>query len=197
MSAPRPRLAVFAKAPVIGGPKRRLAGDLGDVAAWRIYRAMCARVLREAVDPRWETTLWVAPDAAVRRAFPGAWPQELKTRPQGAGDLGARIERVFAAPGSRAVIGTDAPDMRTSDIASAFKALARHDAVFGPARDGGFWLMGLARPLRPGALDGVRWSSPHALADTRAALGEGARVCLVRPLSDVDTGADWRARSRR
>ena len=70
----KPRLVVFAKAPVIGGTKTRLAADIGQVQAWRIYRAMTARILRQVVDPRWDTLLAVSPDEALSRAFPGVWP---------------------------------------------------------------------------------------------------------------------------
>jgi glycosyltransferase A (GT-A) superfamily protein (DUF2064 family) len=62
--------------------------------------------------------------------------------------------------------------------------------VFGPAEDGGYWLVGLGprRPARPFAA--VRWSTAHALADTRRNF-HGRRIALLRSLSDVDTAADW------
>lgn len=92
----KPRLVVFAKAPVLGGAKTRLARGIGKVAAWRIYRAMTARVLRRLADPRWETLLAVSPDAAVHWRFPGVWPQNVARMAQGRGDLGARQARVFS-----------------------------------------------------------------------------------------------------
>jgi glycosyltransferase A (GT-A) superfamily protein (DUF2064 family) len=114
--------------------------------------------------------------------------------PQGRGDLGARMARVFRARtiGPVIIIGTDCPAMRKSDIAAAFRALGQADAVFGPAEDGGYWLIGLKR-LRgvPHLFDGVRWSSEHALADTRASLPKTWRVAMLRTLSDVDTAAEW------
>ena len=84
------------------------------------------------------------------------------------------------------IVGTDVPGIRPAHIAEAFRLLGRHDAVFGPATDGGYWLVGLRRRprvLRPFA--NVRWSSPHALADTLANL-EGRTVAFVATLSDVD-----------
>jgi len=76
-------------------------------------------------------------------------------------------------------------------VAAALRALGRADAAFGPAADGGYWLVGLSprRPARPFA--SVRWSTRHALADT---LGNFRRhrVALLRTLHDVDTAADWR-----
>ena len=90
----------------------------------------------------------------------------------------------------RAVLaGSDIPDLRPDDIAAAVRALGRADAVFGPATDGGYWLVGLGprRPARPFA--GVRWSTRHALADTMANF-RGRRVALLRRLQDVDTAED-------
>jgi glycosyltransferase A (GT-A) superfamily protein (DUF2064 family) len=84
------------------------------------------------------------------------------------------------------IIGTDIPGITPAHIAQAFRLLGRHDAVFGPADDGGYWLVGLKRrPRLPHPFTSVRWSSPHALADTLANL-EGTTVAFVATLSDVD-----------
>ena len=114
--------------------------------------------------------------------------------PQGGGDLGARMQRIFdrGPAGPMLIVGTDVPGIRPAHIAEAFRLLGRHDAVFGPATDGGYWLVGLRRHprvLRPFA--DVRWSSPHALADTLANL-EGRAVAFVATLSDVDDASDLR-----
>ncbi|MEQ8406154.1 MAG: TIGR04282 family arsenosugar biosynthesis glycosyltransferase [Oceanicaulis sp.] len=185
------RLVVFAKAPVIGGAKTRLAAGVGKVAAWSIHRAMTARILRTVRDRRWRTVLAVAPDQAVRRRFPGVWPQALPRLAQGGGDLGARQARVCEQRATL-VIGTDAPQIRRADIAAAFKALKRHDAVIGPAADGGYWLLGLARPAPGGLFDGVRWSNAATRRDLEARLGAFglARIAHLRTLRDVDHAAD-------
>jgi glycosyltransferase A (GT-A) superfamily protein (DUF2064 family) len=112
--------------------------------------------------------------------------------PQGGGDLGARMQRIFdaAPPGPAVIIGTDVPHIAPAHIAAAFRLLGRHDAVFGPAADGGYWLVGLKRRprlLRP--FDGVRWSTAHALSDTLANL-RGLSIGEVATLTDVDTAAD-------
>lgn len=180
----------------MGGPKRRLAASLGEVAAWRIYRAMSASLLRSLADPRWRTVLAVTPDDAVGLRAPDIWPATTPRVPQGAGGLGPRLARAFDRKGPTIVVGTDAPDVRASDVWAGFRALQRADAVFGPAVDGGFWLMGLARPVTAARLAAVRWSSPDALADTVDALGRVRRVRFLRVLRDVDDGADWRAVNR-
>jgi uncharacterized protein len=198
-------LAVFAKAPVLGQVKRRLGLGIGAVEATRFYRATLARLLRRVGrDRRWRTTLWVTPDNAARRS--GWWPGDFRRRPQGPGDLGQRMAQAFRAPpigpppGPVVLIGADIPALDRAHVASAFKALGDHDAVFGPATDGGYWLIGLRRrPCRKLPLQAVRWSSPHALADTIEALGKalGApRVALIDRLADVDDAAAYRALAR-
>ncbi|MGJ3232503.1 MAG: TIGR04282 family arsenosugar biosynthesis glycosyltransferase [Oceanicaulis sp.] len=192
------RLVVFAKAPVIGGAKTRLAAGIGKVAAWRRHRAMTARILREVTDRRWETVQAASPDRALARRFPGVWPDGLVRTPQGGGDLGARQARVFADRGATLVIGTDAPQIRRADIAAAFKALNRHDAVIGPAEDGGYWLFGLARPAPAGLFDAIRWSHPRTRADLEARLAAYglSRIAQLRALRDVDHAADLDALKR-
>jgi glycosyltransferase A (GT-A) superfamily protein (DUF2064 family) len=127
------------------------------------------------------------------------WPPEIPRLSQGPGDLGTRMARPFAAlpPGPVVIVGSDIPDLRRAHVARAFAALDCHDLVFGPAADGGYWLVGARRrPLPPRLFANVRWSSPHALADTLANLEHGFSVALLDTLTDVDTGADL-ARSRR
>ena len=76
-------------------------------------------------------------------------------------------------------------------IAAAFAALGRADLVFGPATDGGYWLVGARNPLvLRGLFDGVRWSGPYALADTLAN-ARSRRVALLEPLDDVDDAEDF------
>ncbi|MCO6419632.1 DUF2064 domain-containing protein, partial [Siccirubricoccus sp. KC 17139] len=110
--------------------------------------------------------------------------------PQGRGDLGARMQRALARHRRAVLIGCDIPGIAAADIAAAFRALGRAPAVFGPAEDGGYWLVGFGprRPARPFA--GVRWSTPHALGDT---LRRCPRAALLRRLRDVDTKEDLQA----
>ena len=121
------------------------------------------------------------------------WPKEFRRIRQGSGDLGDRmIGALRASPrGPVCVIGADIPHVRPKHIADAFQALGNNNFVFGPALDGGFWLMGAKRGamLRSGMLNGVRWSTEHALSDTREKL-RPASAALVDALPDVDTAQD-------
>jgi uncharacterized protein len=181
----RDTVIVFARAPRLGTVKRRLARDVGDRAALRFYRANLARLLRVLVrDRRFHTVLAMTPDRARVR-----WPVRLPVMPQGSGDLGQRMHRACAGHRRVAIVGTDIPELGAGDVAAAFRALGRAHAAFGPAEDGGYWLVALSprRPARPFA--GVRWSTAHALADTLANFA-GRPVALLRTLRDVDAGAD-------
>ncbi len=89
------------------------------------------------------------------------------------------------------VIGGDIPDVRRHHIADAFAKLGNNRAVFGPASDGGFWLVGLKRttPAPRDMFKGVRWSTKHALADTLATMPDDTPA-MAAILNDVDTQAD-------
>jgi uncharacterized protein len=122
------------------------------------------------------------------------WPARLARWPQGPGDLGARMGRAFGAmpPGPVIIIGADIPAVRSAHLAEGFRLLVRHDAVLGPAPDGGYWMIGLRRGGRAapaGLFGGVRWSSPDALADTVASLAP-LDVGFAAMLRDVDQAAD-------
>ncbi len=97
-------------------------------------------------------------------------------------------------PGPVVLVGSDIPAMKPSHIAHAFRLLARHELVFGPASDGGFWLVGAQRrrPLPRSLYANVRWSTAHALADTRANIPETISVGMADMLDDVDTADDLR-----
>jgi rSAM/selenodomain-associated transferase 1 len=187
-----PKLVIFAKAPRLGRVKTRLGRDIGSVRAWHFYRTMLFRLARRlGPDPRWETLIACAPDTAIADA--GIWPEGISRIAQGGGDLGQRMQRCFdtLGPGPVVIIGADIPDIAPGDIADAFRALGRRDCVFGPADDGGYWLVGLRRRPRIRKLfDGVRWSGPHALADTVRNLGN-APYSALKTLNDVDNGKDF------
>jgi uncharacterized protein len=176
-------LIVFARAPRLGRVKRRLARTIGDLAALRFYRRTLARLLRAVGrDRRWRILAAVTPDHA---RLPG-----LRIVGQGRGDLGQRMARMMLrARGPVVLVGADIPALGPGQIAAAFRALGSHDVVFGPARDGGYYLVAAKRPrLARWMFAQVRWSTEHALADTRANLTH-RRVALVDTLDDVDDAA--------
>jgi len=187
----RPIVIIFARAPRLGVVKRRLAAGIGARGALRFYRHMLAATAWPiARDRRWRTVLAIAPAGALAdwgRLAPRSTPRIGQV----SGDLGRRMEKALA-PFPRAIlIGSDIPGLSPDDIAAGFRALGRADAVFGPALDGGYWLVGFG-PRRPKPFAKVRWSGPHALADTLANF-RGHRVALLPPKRDVDSAEDLAA----
>lgn len=182
-------LVLMAKAPVLGRVKTRLAREIGPVTALRFHRLTTERLIRRlGQDRRWELIVATTPGPRFR----------ARLIPQGGGDLGARMQRLFEgfAPGPVVIIGADIPGVRSAHVAAAFRALGTHDFVFGPATDGGYWLMGAKRrPLPMRLFEGVRWSSEHALADTLAALPRRSSVAFVATLDDVDDAAAFKRAS--
>ncbi|MGX0902691.1 rSAM/selenodomain-associated transferase 1 [Roseovarius sp. MBR-79] len=184
-------LVVMVKEPRPGRVKTRLGRDLGMTAAAWWFRHQVARLLRRIEDPRWRLILAVSPDRAGLTSR--VWPAHLPRVPQGAGDLGDRMGRLFRSlpPGPVCIIGADIPGIERHHVARAFASLGGHDAVIGPAPDGGYWLIGLRRTAAVPArlFEGVRWSGPHARTDTLRSLGS-ARVALTDTLRDVDEARD-------
>jgi glycosyltransferase A (GT-A) superfamily protein (DUF2064 family) len=193
MTARGRHLVIFARRPQLGVGKRRLAADVGDVEALRFARGALDRLTRTlGRDPRWRLWLAATPDR------PLDWVRARAAMPQGPGDLGERLTRVIEAlpPGPVVILGSDTPTVTRADVAAAFRALGPNRAVFGPAPDGGYWLIGLRRGLGERLpFDGVRWSTPDALADTLGNLALG-RVAMLREQEDIDDGPAlrrWRA----
>jgi uncharacterized protein len=190
----RRHLVLFVRTPELGRGKRRLARDIGDVATVRFERLMLALLLRRlAADRRWRLRIAVTPDKARRHAR--HWRRGVDVTGQGGGDLGTRMRRALAAcpPGPAVLVGGDIPALAARHVATAFRQLGGCDLVFGPAGDGGFWLVGARRSsCLPPLFDKVRWSSPHALADTLAELPRRVMVAFVDRLEDVDDGEAYR-----
>ncbi len=197
--ARRPVVYVFARQPVLGAVKRRLAAGIGDLGALAFYRCCCRRLLhRIGGDGRWRTVLAVTPDKARAR---GVWPPGLPRAAQGTGSLGRRMERVLdaLADAPALIVGSDIPDLTAVHLAAALRALGSSDFVFGPASDGGYWLVGRAAgvPVR-GLFADVRWSGPRALADTLANIPRHRRCAFLDTLEDIDdvaTFGRWRSRN--
>jgi rSAM/selenodomain-associated transferase 1 len=187
---PEPHVIIFVKAPRPGFVKTRLAAAIGDEAACDAYRQLAETVVANLA-PLPHTELRFTPDGAETEIVP--WLSDGWTaRPQGEGDLGERMHRAFTeANGPAIIIGSDCPEVNPNDLRAATEALQTHDAVIGPATDGGYWLIGLNTPC-PALFEGVEWSTKNVLQTTLAKADEaGLSVQLLRELADVDTGEDW------
>lgn len=182
------------KAPVPGRCKTRLTPPLSAEQAAALYQAFCADVL--ASTRLAGADAWIAYDPHDAYPTP-AWAADLPSFPQRGGDLGERLvhafETLFAKGYHRVVgIGTDAPAVPAQRFQEAFRALEACDAVYGPADDGGYYLVGL-RSLNRALFSGIPWSTENVLAETRRALArEGLSAAFLQAHYDVDSAGDLR-----
>jgi hypothetical protein len=197
-SARRPeetRVAVFAKAPAAGAVKTRLVPVLGETGAAALHAGLVRHALATARRSATAVELWCSPDEShpFFERCAAQFGAEL-LRQQG-GDLGARMRHAFEralGAGSRLVlIGSDCPALTPAHLAQAHAALLDHDAALAPAEDGGYVLIGLARPL-PALFEGIDWGSAAVMGQTRARLAERrVRWKELPTLWDVDRPADY------
>lgn len=194
----KPAVAILAKAPVAGLAKTRLIPALGAEGAARLaerlLRHATAQALAADLGP---VTLWATPDLqhpiwTALQQPPGRVPA-LALQP--AGDLGHRMAQAFRAAGGPLLLtGTDMPGLDAAVLRAAAAQLSGHDAVFVPALDGGYGLVGL-RQATPAALqalfDDMTWSTPTVMATTRARLAAaGLRHAELPVLPDIDEPGD-------
>ncbi|WP_170533580.1 TIGR04282 family arsenosugar biosynthesis glycosyltransferase [Ruegeria atlantica] len=184
-------LVIMVKEPHPGRVKTRLGRDIGMVGAAWWFRHQTKSLIRRLRDPRWQIVLAVSPDREGLNSR--IWPVDLLRVPQGNGDLGDRMGRMLRdmPKGPICLIGADIPGITRGHIARAFKALGSAQMVFGPAPDGGYWLVGAQRygAMPTNLFRDVRWSTEHALADTLVSI-PGTRVAFLDHLRDVDTVVD-------
>lgn len=206
MAASPDAILVFVRAPERGRVKTRLAAEIGDDAALRVYRRLAEHAVAEARSLGTEVTVRIHHTPADGGDAVRAWlGPEAEYLPQADAELGERMraafEAAFAAGHRRVVIiGSDLPGLSAEVLRRAFGLLDAHPAVLGPAADGGYYLLGL-REMAPGVFDGVPWSTGRVLAVTLERLrAAGCEPALLETLRDVDEAADlpagWREWAR-
>ena len=203
------KLVIFLKAPRAGSVKTRLAATMGAQAALAAYKRMTEDLLENLSglsgvqirfapdDAEPELRDWLYSEERSQSLRTSAAPDSLEFCAQGEGDLGERLQRAFEENFARGfqrvvVIGSDCPKVTRTDIESAWAFLASCDVVIGPAKDGGYWLIGL-RSAQPGLFDKIPWSTDRVLQATFDRI-QAANLSYksLRQLNDIDTEADWR-----
>ncbi len=187
---PVPSVLLFLKSPVPGYVKTRLARDVGDRAACAVFCALVERQVA-ALPPGWPVEIHFAPadaESRIRSWIHGA----DRYLPQVEGDLGARLAAASANAFSRGtgpvfLIGADCPDLNPDDFYAALDSLASGcDAVFGPARDGGYYLLALKRHT-PELFQGISWSGPQVLRQSLQRTAKaGLLTSLLEEKEDID-----------
>lgn len=188
-------IVIFAKAPVAGLAKTRLAPALGAAGAAAVHARLVEATVRTAIDARLgPVTLACAPDGGHPFFVRLAAAHPLRLVDQGEGDLGERMFRAFEqqlAASPVLLIGTDCPGIDPAYLAAAAHALERgHDVVIGPAEDGGYVLVG-ARRIDRCVFSGIGWGGPEVMAATRTRLSAcGLSWFELSYRWDVDRPAD-------
>lgn len=192
-------IALFARAPVLGQVKTRLAQAIGARGALALYLAFVddcvARLARVRNIDRylyltstWDEKVTPLPESAA-----------MAIRYQSAGDLGARMqsaitELIADGYGRVLIVGTDSPDLPAGLIDDALAALVNSQCVIGPADDGGYYLIGVARacaPRLPILFENIAWSTEAVCSETLArARAAGISVACLPRWYDIDTVAD-------
>jgi hypothetical protein len=202
-------VVMVAKEPVPTQVKTRLCPDLSPARAAEIYtlfvqdmmEEMSAIAGDETVLPggrRLSVTLAVAcsPEGA-EKTFESILPAPIRIFPQQGTDLGARLAHIFSKLCGEGydqvhIINSDSPDMPCSLVRESTKLLAmpRTDLVLGPCDDGGYYLIGLKKPV-PELFDGIPWSTAEVLEKTLERAGKlGLSISLLDPWYDIDTCQD-------
>lgn len=188
------RIVVFLKAPRPGQVKTRLAISIGAEAAHQAYLKLADTFLKQLITyPQVE--LRYAPDDAALEIQPFKKHPDWTLTPQGQGDLGQRMERgvreALSEVDAVLCLGTDCPYVRKTDIERAFEFLREHDAVLGPAVDGGYWAIGL-RKTESTLFQQMPWSTAEVLSITRKRLQTMEMSFReLRELEDVDDLESW------
>ncbi|MFY9317133.1 MAG: TIGR04282 family arsenosugar biosynthesis glycosyltransferase [Burkholderiales bacterium] len=185
-------LIVFARAPEPGRVKTRLAPLLGERGAARLHARLVERTLSTARAAGFiPIHLYGSPGAKGRYFEKMKKRYGVRLRAQGRGDLGERMYRALRRHPGAVLVGTDCPALRPADLRAAERALhSGADAVFTPAEDGGYALIGLRRAVRA-VFEGVDWGSAKVMARTRRNLRRLKwRWRELRTVWDVDRPED-------
>ena len=191
------RLIIFTRFPIAGSTKTRLIPALGAAGAARLQRRMTEHVLKRVRQVR------LMPALNIEIRFTGGDTDKMQTwlgpeldyRSQGSGSLGDRMALAFAnafqeGVDQAALIGSDIPGITAATVERAFKGLDQADLVFGPSRDGGYYLVGLHREaFAPGRklFQGLTWGAATVLNESlQTAAAAGLQTHLLEELTDVD-----------
>jgi rSAM/selenodomain-associated transferase 2/rSAM/selenodomain-associated transferase 1 len=194
-ATPLPTLFIFAKAPTPGRVKTRLAKEVGDEEAARVYSLLARYVVNRLRSGPYRTVICFDPPGKREAVVGWLGDEQLSFIPQKEGDLGVRMETAIRE-GLRnspavVVVGTDTPGVDGEVVARALESLKGGDLVVGPATDGGYYLIGMKEPHSQLFRD-IPWSTHRVLESTLERAEElGLRASLLPPLQDVDTLEDW------
>lgn len=194
-------LMLFQKNPVLGKVKTRLAAGIGEEKALEIYKSLLQYTYQQISQLK-DTKLWIWFDSFPTEKHLISVKFEFEKKLQVGSDLGQKMSFAFQEAfnaGYRKVvlIGSDCPELKTEIIQKAFVELENHQVVIGPAKDGGYYLIGMSF-FEPSIFEGVLWSTSHVFAETMKLIeAKGLSVSLLSTLSDLDTEEDLKNYQKR
>ena len=191
------KLIVFTRYPEPGKAKTRLIPVLGKTGAANLHRLMAQKAIARALSLQQSGRLsveihWTGGSQQLMREWLGT---DIMYQNQIEGDLGAKMIAAFqnsfnSGVDKTAIIGTDCPNLTTEIMAQAFDKLSQHDLVLGPAKDGGYYLIGLCRAI-PELFGGINWGTSEVFAATRAiAQNLDLNIAYLPTLADIDLPED-------
>lgn len=195
-------LVVMMRAPEPGSVKTRLVPPLTHEGAATLYEAFLSDIFNRLGRIGWADIHVVYTPETARQRAAMIVPPSMECFPQAGSDLGERMYNAFENLLGRGykrvvMIGSDSPDMPIGRIKEAFSALkGGTDVVFGPALDGGYYLIGLKRPTRL-PFEGVAWSTATVLSDTLEKIKGALSFKLIKPWHDIDTVEDLKLLKKR
>lgn len=188
-------ILVFTRAPVPGQAKTRLIPSLGETGAAHLHAGLLERTLATASQVSADLQLWCSPDTSHPVLGHCSSAFGVSLHEQCAGDLGRRmavaLEQALETYGRAILVGTDCPDLSAAAMTTAlYRLQAGDDWVIGPARDGGYYLIGTSMMTRA-AFAGVDWGSDRVYRQTRERLeGLGLSWSALATRQDMDTPED-------
>lgn len=179
-------LIIFTRNPELGVGKRRLAKTVGDEAAFEIYKFLLAHTRQITKDLKATKQVWYSEQVHKN----DAWDHMLYDKyVQEGADLGIRMEHAFQEAFKNhdhvIIIGSDLQDMNQADLEKAFEQLESHDAVIGPAEDGGYYLLGFTKKLVQGVFQDKEWGAATVLEKTLGNL-KNVNYAVLEERNDVD-----------
>lgn len=191
------KLIVFTRYPEPGTTKTRLIPVLGKTGAANLHRLMAQRTIACALSLEKSRRLSVEihRSGGSQQLMQDWLGSDIICENQIDGDLGARMTAAFeksfnSGAEKTAIIGTDCPDLKAEIMAQAFEELSQNDLVLGPAKDGGYYLIGLRRSI-PELFGGIHWGTSEVLACTRAIAQKlDLNIAYLPTLTDIDLPED-------
>jgi len=181
-------LIIFARRPEISIGKTRLKNKVGKILGANFYYNNLSQTIRRiSSDRRINLTICVTPDSATKN-----WPKyifpNIPRISQGSGNIGIKMWRILADNSSRKIIiGSDIPNISSKIIRTAWKKLYYSQIIFGPAKDGGFWLIGLSKNHKiKNLFHNINWKEKNTLKQVKNNICSNIKVGYVDTLEDID-----------